>query len=106
MLPPFTDVAVSIVRSSDGRLLMAERTARQLSAGFWELPGGKVRYHYALGHPQASYLVSLVIGEFAKTHVDVDGVPHIYVPLNQFVERSLSLALRTSSPASTTCPPP
>ena len=42
MLPPFTDVAVSIVRSSDGRLLMAERTARQLSAGFWELPGGKI----------------------------------------------------------------
>ncbi|MGE5756363.1 MAG: FtsX-like permease family protein, partial [Planctomycetaceae bacterium] len=28
-------------------------------------------------------------------------VPHIYVPLNQFVGRSLSLALRTSSPAST-----
>jgi 8-oxo-dGTP diphosphatase len=40
--PPFTDVAVSIVRSPDGRLLMAERTARQLSAGFWELPGGKI----------------------------------------------------------------
>jgi aminopeptidase N len=30
-----------------------------------ELPGGKVKYHYKLGHPQASYLVSLVIGEFA-----------------------------------------
>lgn len=40
--PPFTDVAVSIVRSPEGRLLMAERTARQLSAGFWELPGGKI----------------------------------------------------------------
>jgi len=33
--------------------------------------------------------------------LDVDGVPHIYVPLNQFVGRSLSLALRTSLPAST-----
>jgi putative ABC transport system permease protein len=33
--------------------------------------------------------------------LDVDGVPHIYVPLNQFVGRSLSLALRTSLPAGT-----
>jgi aminopeptidase N len=30
-----------------------------------ELPGGKVKYHYKLDHPEASYLVSLVIGEFA-----------------------------------------
>ncbi|HYX53589.1 MAG TPA: FtsX-like permease family protein, partial [Candidatus Limnocylindrales bacterium] len=33
--------------------------------------------------------------------LDVDGVPHIYVPLNQFLGRSLSLALRTSLPVST-----
>ncbi len=33
--------------------------------------------------------------------LDVDGVPHLYVPLNQFIGRSLSLALRTSLPAST-----
>jgi len=30
-----------------------------------ELPGQKVRYHYSLAQPEASYLVSLVIGEFA-----------------------------------------
>jgi 8-oxo-dGTP diphosphatase len=42
MQPPCIDVAVSILRSPDGRVLMAERTARQISAGFWELPGGKV----------------------------------------------------------------
>jgi 8-oxo-dGTP diphosphatase len=42
MQPPSIDVAVSILRSPDGRLLMAERTARQVSAGFWELPGGKI----------------------------------------------------------------
>lgn len=36
------DVAVCIVQATDGRVLMAERTARQLSAGYWELPGGKV----------------------------------------------------------------
>jgi 8-oxo-dGTP diphosphatase len=36
------DVAVAIVQAEDGRVLMAERTARQLSAGYWELPGGKI----------------------------------------------------------------
>ena len=36
------DVAVAIVRRGDGRVLMAERLPRQLSAGYWELPGGKV----------------------------------------------------------------
>src|SRR5512140_1088509 len=33
--------------------------------------------------------------------LDVDGVPHSYVPLNHFIGRSLSLVLRTSLPAST-----
>jgi 8-oxo-dGTP diphosphatase len=42
MRAPILDVAVSIVRTSDGRVLMAERTPGQLSPGFWELPGGKV----------------------------------------------------------------
>jgi 8-oxo-dGTP diphosphatase len=36
------DVAVSVVRDEAGRVLLAERTARQISAGFWELPGGKI----------------------------------------------------------------
>ena len=40
--PAPTDVAVGILRAPDGRVLLAERTATQLSAGFWELPGGKV----------------------------------------------------------------
>ena len=39
---PVVDVAVAIVRRSDGRVLLAERTARQTGAGYWELPGGKV----------------------------------------------------------------
>jgi 8-oxo-dGTP diphosphatase len=41
-MQPAVDVAVSILRAADGRVLMAERTARQVSAGFWELPGGKI----------------------------------------------------------------
>lgn len=39
---PVIDVAVCIVQAPDGRVLLAERTARQIAAGFWELPGGKV----------------------------------------------------------------
>jgi 8-oxo-dGTP diphosphatase len=36
------EVAASIVRTTDGRVLMAERTRGQISPGFWELPGGKI----------------------------------------------------------------
>lgn len=36
------DVAVAVVRDATGRVLLAERTPRQISAGFWELPGGKI----------------------------------------------------------------
>jgi len=42
MRVPVVDVAASIVRAPDGLVLMAERTAGQISAGFWELPGGKI----------------------------------------------------------------
>ena len=42
-----------------------------------------------------------VVKNIKHDGLDVDGVPHIYVPLNQFLGRSLSLALRTSLPAST-----
>jgi 8-oxo-dGTP diphosphatase len=39
---PVVDVAVGVVRAADGSVLLAERTARQISSGFWELPGGKI----------------------------------------------------------------
>jgi 8-oxo-dGTP diphosphatase len=39
---PVIDVAASIVQDSAGRVLLAERTPDQLSAGYWELPGGKI----------------------------------------------------------------
>jgi len=42
-----------------------------------------------------------VVKNIKHDGLDVDGVPHLYVPLNQFVGRSLSLALRTSLPSST-----
>ena len=42
-----------------------------------------------------------VVKNIKHDGLDVDGVPHVYVPLNQFLGRSLSLALRTSLPTST-----
>ena len=42
-----------------------------------------------------------VVKNIKHDGLDVDGVPHLYVPLNQFLGRSLSLAVRTSLPAST-----
>lgn len=39
---PLVDVAVSVLRAPDGSVLLAERTAGQIAAGFWELPGGKI----------------------------------------------------------------
>lgn len=36
------DVAACIVRSGDGRLLLAQRGRHQVSPGYWELPGGKI----------------------------------------------------------------
>jgi 8-oxo-dGTP diphosphatase len=39
---PVVNVAVSIVRAPDGSVLLAERTPRQVAAGYWELPGGKI----------------------------------------------------------------
>jgi 8-oxo-dGTP diphosphatase len=46
----FLEVAASIVRTPDGRVLMAERTARQISPGFWELPGGKIDSGESMEH--------------------------------------------------------
>lgn len=36
------DVAVGVLRVPDGRVLLAQRRAGTIGAGFWELPGGKI----------------------------------------------------------------
>ncbi|MFX7910545.1 NUDIX domain-containing protein, partial [Acinetobacter baumannii] len=42
MSSPVIEVAVAVVQDDRGHVLLAERTARQVAAGFWELPGGKI----------------------------------------------------------------
>ena len=42
-----------------------------------------------------------VVKNIKHDGLDVDGVPHVYVPVNQSLGRVLSVALRTSLPAST-----
>ena len=42
MRTPVIDVAASVLRMQDGRVLMAQRPAGKISPGFWELPGGKI----------------------------------------------------------------
>src|SRR5438477_6860037 len=56
-----------------------------------------------LGHNPANQrrTVLVVVTNIKHDGLDIDGGPHLYVPLNQFVGRTLSLALRTSLPAST-----
>ncbi|MDA8390401.1 MAG: Nudix family hydrolase [Gammaproteobacteria bacterium] len=39
---PVVCVAAAVVQGADGRVLLAERPRGKLSAGYWELPGGKV----------------------------------------------------------------
>jgi len=45
--------------------------------------------------------VAGVVRNIKHDGLDVDGVPNVYVPVNQLLGRVLSLALRTSLPAST-----
>jgi len=42
MTMPVVDVAVCVVQKPDGQVLLTERTPRQVAAGFWEMPGGKI----------------------------------------------------------------
>ncbi len=39
---PVVDVAVGVLRSPDGRVLLAQRKPGKDSGGFWELPGGQI----------------------------------------------------------------
>jgi putative ABC transport system permease protein len=90
----------------DGKLPVAiidEATARRYWWPDHDPVGRRLRIRLRFGSNAANPWSTVVgvVKNIKHDGLDVDGVPHVYVPLNQFVGRSLSLALRTSLPAST-----
>jgi putative ABC transport system permease protein len=90
----------------DGKLPVAiidEATARRYWWPDHDPVGRRLRIRLRFGTNSANPWSTVVgvVRNIKHDGLDVDGVPHVYVPLNQFVGRSLSLALRTSLPAST-----
>jgi predicted permease len=62
----------------------------------------RIRLRVGLLNTAAPWItVAGVVRNIKHDGLDVDGVPHVYVPKDQFLGRALSLALRTSLPAST-----
>ena len=90
----------------DGKLPVAiidEATARRYWGPDQDPVGRRLRIRLRLGRNSENPWSTVVgvVKNIKHDGLDVDGVPHVYVPLNQFVGRSLSFALRTSLPAST-----
>jgi len=90
----------------DGKLPVAiidEATARRYWGPDHDPVGRRLRIRLRFGrNPENPWSTVVgVVKNIKHDGLDVDGVPHVYVPLNQFIGRSLSLALRTSLPAST-----
>jgi putative ABC transport system permease protein len=90
----------------DGKLPVAiidEATARRYWWPDHDPLGRRLRIQLRFGQNSANPWSTVVgvVKNIKHDGLDVDGVPHLYVPLNQFVGRSLSLAMRTSLPAST-----
>jgi len=90
----------------NGKLPVAiidEATARRYWRPDHDPVGRRLRIRLRFGQNPTNPWSTVVgvVKNIKHDGLDVDGVPHIYVPLNQFVGRSLSLALRTSLPAST-----
>ena len=90
----------------DGKLpvvIIDEATARRYWWPDHDPVGRRLRIRLRFGQNRVNPWSTVVgvVKNIKHDGLDVDGVPHIYVPLNQFLGRSLSLALRTSLPAST-----
>jgi predicted permease len=90
----------------NGKLPVAiidEATARRYWGPDHDPVGRRLRIRLRFGQNSANPWSTVVgvVKNIKHDGLDVDGVPHVYVPLNQFVGRSLSFALRTSLPAST-----
>jgi putative ABC transport system permease protein len=84
-------------------VIIDEATARRYWWPDHDPVGRRLRIRLRFGQNPVNQWSTVVgvVKNIKHDGLDVDGVPHLYVPLNQFTGRSLSLALRTSLPAST-----
>src|SRR5690348_5338296 len=90
----------------DGKLpvvIIDEATARRYWWPDHDPVGRRLRIRLRFGRNAVNPWSTVVgvVKNIKHDGLDVDGVPHVYVPLNQFLGRTLSLALRTSLPTST-----
>ena len=83
-------------------VIIDEATARRYWWPDHDPVGRRLRIRLRFGQNPTNQWSTVVgvVKNIKHDGLDVDGVPHLYVPLNQFVGRTLSLALRTSLPAS------
>jgi putative ABC transport system permease protein len=84
-------------------VIIDEATARRYWWPDHDPVGRRLRIRLRFGQNSANPWSTVVgvVKNIKHDGLDVDGVPHVYVPLNQFLGRTLSLALRISLPAST-----
>jgi predicted permease len=84
-------------------VIIDEATARRYWWPDHDPVGRRLRIRSRFGQNPVNQWSTVVgvVKNIKHDGLDVDGVPHLYVPLNQFIGRSLSLALRTSLPART-----
>jgi predicted permease len=84
-------------------VIIDEATARRYWWPDHDPVGRRLRIRLRFGQNPVNQWSTVVgvVKDIKHDGLDIDGVPHLYVPLDQFLGRTLSLALRTSLPAST-----
>src|SRR6185436_15160417 len=106
MQTPLVEGRVFTEADENGKLpvvIIDEATARRYWWPDHDPVGRRLRIRLRFGRSPVNQWSTVVgvVKNIKHDGLDVDGVPHVYVPLNQSLGRSLSLALRTALPAST-----
>lgn len=84
---PVTEVVAAVLTQPDGRVLLAQRPAGKVFAGYWEFPGGKVEAGETLEAALARELheeLGIVITRPCRWITRVFTYPHATVRLNFF----------------------
>jgi putative ABC transport system permease protein len=77
-------------------VIIDETTARKYWPT-WDPLGQRLRFGADLTEPRMT--VVGIVKDIKSDGLDIDGIPHIYVPVYQSPDRDLSIVLRTSLPA-------